>query len=214
MRRTRERRVGLADPDAAETNLESFAVNSVAEYRHLLFREQPVDLLRELFRAQADIGTDQVLLKFGVPTNVTPHCGLDTVETHGPFCEPVAGGRPMVICPVMAGDELADLLAFDPRAPNQWWCRLGGEPLLGTGALADQLTGQPLHVYRTPLSWLQHGCDGVVPLDFNRASIDLITAQNGIVAEDDAHVSELRRALTEAAQRRLPDIYLRRREAA
>ena len=172
------------------------------------------DLFREHLRNEADTRADAALQRHGVPASVTPLCGLNFIEQHGRFYEPVTGGRPAIIVPVLDGGELADLLAFDPRRSGQWFVRLGSVPLLGADALADQLVGQRLHVYRTPLSWLQHGCDGIVPLDFNRAAIDLVTAQYGIVAEDDAHVGELQRAMIEAAQWRLPDIFLRQGEAA
>lgn len=79
--------------------------------------------------------------------------------------------------------ELEDILAFNPNEPEKWWMRTGGAPLLGAGALSDQLLGKPLHVYRTPLSWLKGGCDGVVLLDLNRAFVDLVTAPNGLSAK-------------------------------
>lgn len=174
-----------------------------------------IDLWAELQPALAHPHVDEVMAKFGVTSETRLLCGGACIETHGDlFYEPVPDGRPAIILPIFDGDEIFDLLAFDPREPNRWWCRLGGEPMLGASALSNQLLGQRLHVYRNPMSWLQHDCDGIVALDFNRASIDLITAQNGLVAEDDAHVNELYQALNDAAQWRIPDIYLRRRDAA
>lgn len=174
-----------------------------------------VGLLGELLTFRRDPRIPAVLDRFGVvDIDVQHHVGFGNVDFDGQHFQPHPDGRYAVIVPLVDFGELIDLIAFDPRDPTKWWFRLGGEPLLGASALAEQLISQRLHVYRTPLSWLQHGCDGVVPLDFNRAAIGLITAQNGIVAEDDAHVSELHRALTNAAQWRLPDIYLQKREAA
>lgn len=105
-------------------------------------------------------------------------------------------------------------MAFNPNEPEKWWMRTGGAPLLGAGALSDQLLGKPLHVYRTPLSWLKGGCDGVVLLDLSRAFVDLVTAPNGLVGEDGAHTDELRRMITETTMRRLPRFLVRQREAA
>lgn len=169
----------------------------------------------ELLRAQADPHVYEELARHGVADpEIAMHCGLTLFEIHGRFYEPTEYGAPAIIVPVMDGDELCDLLAFDPREPEKWFVRLGDEPLLGASALSNQLLGKPLHIFKTPLSWLQGGCDGVVLLDLNRAFVDLVTAPNGLVGEDGAHTDELRRMITETAMRRLPRFLVRQREAA
>lgn len=173
------------------------------------------EIMRELIAAQADDRVGDILGRHVVDDiDARLHCGLAKIVRHRPFYEPDPDGDHAIVIPVMYDDELVDLLAFDARRPSDWFMRLGGEPLLGAGALADQLLEKPLHVYRTPLSWLQAGCDGVVILDLNRAFADLVTAPNGLVGEDDAHTDELRRIMTETARRRLPRFLVRLREAA
>jgi hypothetical protein len=174
-----------------------------------------VDLMRELIAAQADHRVDEILERRGVAgPDVRLHCGLARARSAGKFYEPDPDGEYAIIVPVMNGDELVDLIAFDPRQPAEWFVRLGGEPLLGAGALADQLLEKPLHIFKTPLSWLQGGCAGVVVADQTRAFVDLATSPNGLVGEDDAHTDELRQVMTETALRRLPRFLVRQREAA
>lgn len=168
------------------------------------------DLWQELQRACAHPHVDEVMAEFGVTSETRLLCGAACIEAHGNrFYEPVQDGKPAIILPIFDSDELVDLLAFDPREPERWLLRLGGEPLLGRYALSDQLLGKPLHVYRTPLSWLKAGCDGVVILDPIRSYIDLATAQYGVAGENDAHTNELRRTLTETALHRLPRFLVR-----
>ena len=169
-----------------------------------------IDLWAELRPALADRRTDAELLKYGViDHDARALCGLTSIQAFGRFYEPNTDGQPVIIVPILDGDELCDLLCFDLDRPAEWFVRLGGEPLLGACALSDQLLGKPLHIYRTPLSWLRAGCDGVVILDPNRAYIDLVTAQYGLVGEDEAHTDELRRIMTETAMRRLPRFLIR-----
>ena len=169
-----------------------------------------INLMRELIRAQVDTRVDDILERHGVDdSDARLHCGLATIVRHRPFYEPDPDGNYAIVIPVMDDDELADLIAFDVRRPAEWFVRLGGEPLLGASALADQLLEKPLHIFKTPLSWFRAGCDGVVILEPNRAFLDLATAPHGLVGEDDAHTDELRQMMTNTAARRLPR-FLRR----
>lgn len=172
-------------------------------------------IMRELIAARADHRTDEILDRYGVADpDVRRHCGLAKIVRHRPFYEPNPDGDHAIVVPVMDDDELVDLLAFDPRRKSEWFVRLGSEPLLGASALSEQLLGKPLHIFRSPLTWLQASCDGIVILDINWAFIDLTTAPHGIVGEDDAHTDELRRFMTETALCRLPRFLVRQREAA
>lgn len=102
--------------------------------------------------------------------------------------------------------RLLDLVAWNPRRPEQWWLRLGG-PLtwIGEGAVLDAawpyweeaLQGGPqpgLSLYPTPLAWLQCGArnDGAVLLDGGgRLWRDLLAGVEKVSVEDNdfaAHV--------------------------
>ena len=160
-------------------------------------RDQPVELWHELIIARANRDVDDVLRRHGVADpSARAICSYIRVVRMGRFYEPHPSGELHVIVPVIDVDELVDLIAFDPSNPEIWRYRIGGERLLDGNALGDQLLGKPLQVFRTPLSWLQGRCAGIVLFDLGRAYIDLETAPNGIIGEDDVHTDEVRRAMT------------------
>lgn len=169
-------------------------------------RDQVVDLWTELKIARHKVRrADEILARHGVTDpNARQLCGVDRIVQFGKFYEPCPTGEYAIIMPVIDVDELVELIAFDPRTPNQWFQRIGGERLLGGDALGGQLLGNPLRIYRTPLSWMKRRRDGIVVFDIDRAFIDLKTAPNGIIGEDDLHTEELRRAMTRTALGRLP----------
>lgn len=187
-------------------NANYLTANSDTKNIPVCFRDQPVDLWAELKIARHKVGrADEILARHGVTDpNARQLCGLARIVQFGKFYEPHSDGEYAIIMPVIDVDELVELIAFDPRTPNQWFQRLGGERLLGGDALGGQLLGNPLHIYRTPLSWMKRRRDGIVVFDTNHAFIDLTTAPNGILGEDDVHTEELRSAMTRTALGRLP----------
>ena len=194
-------------------NVNSWTTKSTNEYIPNHYRDQPVvDLWGELRIALAghDV-VDDILQRHGVTDPAARAiCGrAHIVRVGGRFFEFHPDGEPYIIVAVIDVDELVDLLAFDPSKPEKWWYRQGGERLLDGDALGDQLLGKPLHIFRSPLSWLKGRCAGVVIFDIERAFFDLRTAPNGIIGEDDTHTEELRRMMTDTAVRRLPR-FLRR----
>lgn len=79
---------------------------------------------------------------------------------------PDASGQYGAILPVYGSDgELGDLVAWFLEQPTHWWLRDGGEPILGSRALAvAAFFGDPIRLYSTPEQWLLAGGSGVVIL--------------------------------------------------
>jgi hypothetical protein len=66
--------------------------------------------------------------------------------------------------------EIVDLLAWDPRQPDQWALRVGIADWLG--AVEPQLCDpEPVWIWRTPLDWLRADCAGIVPVSNDPARI-------------------------------------------
>ena len=149
--------------------------------------------MRELIAAQVDVGTDRVLMKFGVPADITPFCGLDHIHANGPWFQPDPAGDPEIIMPVMEGGEVVDLVAFMPHRPGRWHIRTGACPLLGIDNMG--VWSESLRVWRTPLDYLRASLQGVVVLSWS-AAIPLLTCTREIVAEDVEHGREIRKRLT------------------
>ena len=195
---------------AAESLSQIYAANTNFQYTQFQTPEQVSDFRAEHRIALADRRVDDILKRHGVTDPCARSiCGLARIVWMGNFFEFHPDGEWAVIVPVIDMRELVDLLAFDPREPEKWWFRDGAERLLDGDALGDQHLGKVFKVFRTPLSWLKGGCAGVVILDTNRAFIDLVSAPNGIVGEDDIHTVELQRKMSAIALRNMPR-FLRR----
>ena len=151
------------------------------------------EIMRELIAAQADVGTDMVLRKFGVPSDITPICGIARVRSHGPFYEPDPNGNPAIIMPAMEGGEVADLVAFMPHRPNHFCVRLGACPLLGIDNMG--VWSEPLRVWRTPIDHLRAGLEGAVVLSWPGA-IPLLRSCSELIPEDTQHGVEIRKRLS------------------
>lgn len=154
-----------------------------------------VDLWRELIAARADHHVDEILGRYGVTDpDAQAHCGLVQIEHPdiGRFYEPRPGGEYAIIVPVMDGEELVDLLAFDPRKPDRWWVRLDACCFLGGDNIFCQ--SAPIEIWRTPLRWLKATCEGVVVLDWGAASPTLRPLEEAH-AEDTDHGQDIRRRL-------------------
>lgn len=154
-----------------------------------------VEIMRELIAAQADHRVDGILIRYGVSPAITPIAGMAAIQTVGNFYEPEPAGRPAIIMPIMDGGELVDLLAFDPRQPADFKVRLGACPLLGIDNTG--LCLEPLHVWRTPLGYLQANLEGVVVLSAKDART-LLNCCDKLIAEDVPHGQEIRDQLMQA----------------
>jgi hypothetical protein len=76
-----------------------------------------------------------------------------------------------------------DLVAVDLDRPDRFWRRRGESLVLGSAYLdlaAD--FGEPVPVFRNPMSWLRSGGAGIVVLDWNYVS-DLLLGHE-LIAED------------------------------
>lgn len=80
-------------------------------------------------------------------------------------------------------EELRDLVAVDLDRPKQYWRRRGEALVLGAAYLeiAGQ-EGEPVRVFKTPLSWLRSGGAGIAILDWDWVR-DLLL-DHELVAED------------------------------
>ena len=80
-------------------------------------------------------------------------------------------------------EHLVDLVAVDLDHPDRYWRRRGEALVLGGAYLeiAGQ-EGEPVSVFRNPMSWLKSGGAGVVVLDWDWAR-DLLLGYE-LIAED------------------------------
>ena len=80
-------------------------------------------------------------------------------------------------------EELRDLVAVDVDRPDRFWRRRGDALVLGNAFLeiaGDQ--GEPVPVFRNPITWLRSGGAGIVILDWNWIP-DLLLGHE-LIAED------------------------------
>ncbi len=70
--------------------------------------------------------------------------------------------------PVVAYDELVDLISWRPTDPTTWHLRLGHAVLLGEER-ADRaaLFDEPIRMFSTPLAWLRAFGDGATVIDWD-----------------------------------------------
>ena len=153
--------------------------------------------------------------------------GLERIRPCGRMYEPAEDGLLALVVPVsdvwpissFEGEPTVyDLVAFDPRNPNQWWLRTGYAAALNAVALDISSrtiwasdADPPLRLFRNPLSWLRNECNGVVILDRKRTRT-LLASVPRILPEDDVHAHELH-GLLHVDPPDLPKIVLRRTAA-
>jgi len=92
---------------------------------------------------------------------------------------------------------IVDLVAWHPKEPLRWALRVGSAEWLGC-IEPQYLDPEPVHIHRSVLDWLRAGCSGLVPLSSDRAELYRLLSgvHGGIVAADDSHARDLRRALS------------------
>ena len=149
------------------------------------------------------LNTPEPLRTARLGDDLSPHFWFDTglpglapVTARSHRFEFSGDGKPALIVPAYDGipgmldatperhvEELRDLVAVDLDRPDRFWRRRGEALVLGNAFLeiAGQ-EGEPLPVYRNPLSWLRSGGAGIVVLDWIWARELLLDHQ--LIAED------------------------------
>ena len=154
----------------------------------------------EWSRTAADFARDHAL-----PLDeVQAHAGLFSVcycrfESGRRFDFDDAGSAAAVV-EVLAEDAatVIDLVAWPLADPLQFATALGEADLAGIQNVrnpASYASGRALRVWRTPLRWLQAGCNGVAILSDRFAGHWLSQALGPVVAEDMEHGRDLRQVL-------------------
>ncbi len=128
-------------------------------------------------------------------------CGINTVLwslMHGRLgIEPLGitpNGKAFVQ-PVVAYEELVDLISWRPTDPTTWHLRLGHTVLLGAEQ-ADRAAqfDEPLTMHATPLDWLRGFGEGATVIDWDCHLPFHLSARRMLVADQDLKV-RLSRAL-------------------
>lgn len=110
-------------------------------------------------------------------------------------------GDALAVIEVFGPDDEStlDLCAWPADGdPARFATMFGNASVLGAARVENPATyhgGQPLRVFRTPLGWLQAGCEGVVILDRVAAVDTLAEAPGRIAGEDIEHGREIARLL-------------------
>jgi len=140
-------------------------------------------------------------------------CGIARVAVQGALYQPDEEGGVAIVTPVRVEHPVSpearrpaifarwgpivDLVAWHPSEPLRWALRTGAAEWLG--CIEPQcLAPEPVRVHRSVLDWLRAGCSGIVPLSSDRGELYrlLSACHGGILAADDAHAHDLRRALS------------------
>lgn len=112
---------------------------------------------------------------------------------------------------LVRGGPLLDLIAVPLARPKTWTLRRGTVCFIG--AVEPQiLKPDPVEVWRSPVSWLQHSCVGLALLTHDRRQQADILRGLDIIAEDEAHGRELRAILERPFP--APRIFTRKARAA
>ncbi len=125
--------------------------------------------------------SDAGLARLGIDRRIANRAGglaWSRIATAGRGFDFAHEGIPSVIQPVWRGPApslecgvehpvLADLIAWRPVEPGQWWYRWGSDfPALGDEYIeAAHTEAQSLICHLTPLDWLRRGCRGTVLLE-------------------------------------------------
>lgn len=136
-----------------------------------------------------------------------PAFGVDCIEVFndGTY-QPAADGRVVFIMPANRwgelGQDIDDLVAWEPKTPARWWTRLGLATVMNETAIdkarfdsipPDHLTkaekeayrGPPLVLAPTPWHWLRSGFEGAVILDRNMDTRALLSGLSVVAASFD-----------------------------
>ena len=113
-------------------------------------------------------------------------------------------GESAFVCEAIAadGETVTDLVAWhldNPGRPVTMFGRCGLVGLWQANAPGTYFMGASLRLHRSPLSWLQSGCEGAAIVDRTVAGGQLIDVPGRIAAEDKAHGRDIAGLLRAAA---------------
>jgi hypothetical protein len=158
-------------------------------------------LLRELILAQRCASSPvsgALLLRVGLDGEPR-YWGVDWVEAEGGLYRPVVeGGRAALIHGVWQHGGLIDLVAtsLETRAMRR---RKGLGTLMGEDSIdAAVRCGRVMPVFADGVSWLAHGCQGVVILDWDDAAWQLADIA-AFACETEALALRLKRAFADGS---------------
>ena len=148
--------------------------------------------------------------------------GIDLIDTtlDGTY-QPFPDGKLAFIMPANCygnfGEDIDDLIAWEPKNPTRWWLRLGIGRVLNHDAIGAAASWRfPLALRQSPFDWLRAGGDldaGAVILDRNADLRTLLADVPKVVAASYEHGIEIERQI-ERRSPRLPRIILPGRAAA
>jgi hypothetical protein len=181
-------------------------------YANALTTEAAVDLLAVLVKAgvtreSLEAATD--LAGWGGPL-----LGFADVEIfRSGDWQPMPGAMRALIWHVVEGDDLVDLVAFNPKRPTALYSRAGRAWTLGADNLAaarwaatfpgDGPSPEPVLVLDNVLVWLAVGGRGICVVDWRRAGTRLADV-HALYAPSPQIAAKLRRAFS----MRIPDIFI------
>ena len=195
---------------------ESHAADSRFEAQIALVR-QHWGAVRRLWLSDSDLDPAGHI-RSQVPSEFWLDCGMPglaniRITPDGRF-EFAKDGQPAIIVPCYDGltfildanpechiEHLIDLIAVETDCPSRGWLRRGEALILGSAYLDITVQeGEPLPVFRSPLSWLRAGGAGIVVLNWGWVP-DLLLGLD-LIAEDLELGERLNTAL-------LPDIWIK-----
>lgn len=115
-------------------------------------------------------------------------------------------GLPGIVCEAYDadGETVIDLVAWPVDRPQYVMTMFGRCGLLGLWHAENPATyifDAPCQMFRTPLRWLQHGCQGAAVVTPSVAARILIDLPGNIAGEDGGHAHELKKLKAAAATR-------------
>jgi hypothetical protein len=167
---------------------------------------------------EVDWGAQRRMEALGISWESLNRCGDPLpvrVRVDGTFFRPSSpDGTVMLVQPVYAGPIpsiydpvespcLADMIAYNPRTPGNWYWRRGEYGLvLGDENLEHaEHFHESVRLYQTPFDWLKAGGDGVCPLDRRDNALERLRHVGGVIVDSVGLGREIERTMSKAVPR-------------
>jgi hypothetical protein len=140
------------------------------------------------------VGTARIRIEGGLYTS-DPDGGMAAFITPARLDDPRSPESKAPDGAVRIG-AIVDLVAWRPDRPSWWALQLGAAEWLG--AIGPQYCNPPpVHIRRSVLQWLQHACQGLLPLSHQATDVWRLLSGcvGGLVVENESHATELRHIL-------------------